>query len=85
MKVETTATPTAWDQEIKPGNLILHENSGMDVWMVTYVEESEEGTKYYAILVCPAKCTANYYGMAQTFTPSLCRLYNGEIKLKQKL
>ena len=85
MKVETTAIPTAWDQKIKPGNLILHVNSGMDVWMVTHVKESEEGTKYRAILVCPAKDTANYYGMTNTLTPCLCRLYDGEVNLKQKL
>lgn len=85
MKVETIAIPTGWDQEIKPGSLILHQNSGMDIWMVTGIKETKEGSKFATILVCPAKNTANYYGMAQTFTPSLCRLYNGEIKLKQKL
>lgn len=85
MKVEATAISTVWDQKIKPGNLILHVNSGMDVWMVTRVEESEEGTKYHAILVCPAKDTANYYGMTNTLTPCLCRLYDGEVRLKQKL
>lgn len=85
MKVETAAIPTTWDHEIKPGSLILHVNSGMDVWMVTHVKESEEGTKYAAILVCPAKDTANYYGMTNTFTPCLCRLYDGEVRLKQKL
>ena len=57
----------------------------MDVWMVTHVKESKEGTKYDAILVCPAKDTANYYGMTNTFTPCLCRLYDGEVRLKQKL
>lgn len=85
MKVETTAIPTMWEHEIKPGNLILHQNSGVDIWMVTGVRELENGAKYDAILVCPAKDTANYYGMTQTFTPSLCRLYDGEVRLKQKL
>lgn len=69
MKVETIAIPTGWDQEIKPGSLILHQNSGMDIWMVTGIKETKEGSKFATILVCPAKNTANYYGMAQTFTP----------------
>lgn len=85
MKVEATAIPTAWNQEIKPGSLILHQNSGMDIWMVTGIKETKEGSKFATILVCPAKNTANYYGMTQTFTPSLCRLYDGEVRLKQKL
>lgn len=85
MKVETIALPTSGGQRVEPGNLILHVNSGMDIWMVTHVKESEDGTKYNAILVCPAKDTANYYGMTNTLTPSLCRLYDGEVKLKQKL
>lgn len=42
MKVETAAIPTAWSYEIKPGNLILHQNSGMDIWMITGVDETEE-------------------------------------------
>lgn len=74
-----------WDHEIKPRNLILHENSGVDIWMVTEVKETTEGDRYVSILVCPSKNTANYYGMTQTFTPSLCRLYDGEVRLKQKL
>nr|DAG88424.1 MAG TPA: hypothetical protein [Crassvirales sp.] len=85
MKVETAAIPTAWSYEIKPGNLILHQNSGMDIWMMTGVDETEEEDRFTAILVCPSKCTANYYGMTQIFTPSKCRLYDGEVNLKQKL
>lgn len=85
MKVETIAIPTMWDHEIKPGNLILHENSGVDIWMVTEVKETEGGDKFSTILVCPSKNTANYYGMTQVFTPAKCRLYSGEVTLKQKL
>lgn len=61
MKVETIAIPTMWDHKIKPGNLILHENSGVDIWMVTEVKETTEGDRFVSILVCPAKDTANYY------------------------
>lgn len=85
MKVETAAIPTMWDHEIKPGNLILHENSGTDIWMVTEVKETAEGDRFVSILVCPSKDTANYYGMVGTFTPAKCRLYSGTVELKQKL
>ncbi|QOR59200.1 hypothetical protein KNV38_gp080 [uncultured phage cr111_1] len=85
MKVETIALPTSGGQRVEPGSLILHMSSGMDIWMVTHVEHSQEGIMFDVILVCPAKDTANYYGMTNTFLPCLCRLYDGEVRLKQKL